>query len=47
MKVFWNKHSQSHGSRVEGSTQIDKWSTGCQVFSKESDFDEFMNICRK
>jgi hypothetical protein len=23
------------GSRVEGSTQIDKWSAGCQVFSKE------------
>ena len=35
------------GSRVEGSTQIDKWSAGCQVFSKESDFNEFMDICRK
>ena len=36
------------GSRVEGSTQIDKWSwKGCQVFSKESDFNEFMDICRK
>ena len=35
------------GSRVEGSTQIDKWSGGCQVFSKESDFNEFMDICRK
>ena len=35
------------GSRAEGSTQIDKWSAGCQVFSKESDFNEFMDICRK
>ena len=29
------------------STQIDKWSAGCQVFANESDFDEFMEICRK
>ena len=35
------------GRRVEGSTQVDKWSAGCQVFSKESDFNEFMDICRK
>ena len=35
------------GRRVEGSTQIDKWSAGCQVFSKESDFNNFMDICRK
>ena len=35
------------GSLVNGSTQIDKWSAGCQVFSKESDFNEFMEICNK
>lgn len=35
------------GGRVDGSTQIDKWSAGCQVLSKESDFNEFMEICRK
>ena len=35
------------GKFVNGSTQIDKWSAGCQVFSKESDFNEFMEICRK
>ncbi len=29
------------------STQIDRWSAGCQVFANESDFDEFMVICRK
>ena len=29
------------------STQIDKWSAGCQVFANESDFDEFMDVCRK
>ena len=35
------------GGRVDGSTQIDKWSAGCQVFSKESDFNEFMDVCKK
>lgn len=35
------------GSRVNGSTQIDKWSAGCQVFSKESDFDEMMALVYK
>mgnify|MGYP003629608765 CR=1 FL=1 len=29
------------------STQVDKWSAGCQVFSNESDFDDFMDICRQ
>jgi len=29
------------------STQIDRWSAGCQVFANESDFDEFMVICGK
>ena len=33
------------GSRPDGSTQVDKWSAGCQVFSKESDFNEFMDLC--
>jgi hypothetical protein len=27
------------------STQVDKWSAGCQVFSHSADFDEFMSIC--
>lgn len=35
------------GSRVEGSTQIDKWSAGCQVFSKESDFNQLMKLAYK
>ena len=35
------------GSRVEGSTQIDKWSAGCQVLSKESDFDKLMELTHK
>ena len=28
-----------------GSTQIGRWSAGCQVFSHSADFDEFMSIC--
>ena len=35
------------GKFVNGSTQIDKWSAGCQVFSKESDFNEFMDVMYK
>jgi len=35
------------GGRADGSTQIDKWSAGCQVFSKECDFNHFMDVCRK
>jgi hypothetical protein len=35
------------GKFENGSTQIDKWSAGCQVFSKQSDFYEFMEICNK
>jgi len=27
------------------STQVDKWSAGCQVFSHSKDFEEFMSIC--
>lgn len=27
------------------STQVDKWSAGCQVFAKPDDFDEFLQLC--
>lgn len=29
------------------SKYVDNWSEGCQVFSKTSDFDAFMKICRQ
>ena len=29
------------------STRVDKWSAGCQVIARNSDFKEFMDICRK
>jgi len=29
------------------SSQVDKWSAGCQVFKKVANFNEFMNICEK
>jgi len=35
------------GSRVNGSTQIDKWSAGCQVISKETDFNQLMELAYK
>lgn len=31
----------------KASTQIDRWSAGCQVFANTSDFAEFMGICYK
>ena len=35
------------GTFVNGSTQIDKWSAGCQVLSKESDFNIVMELAEK
>ncbi len=35
------------GKFKNGSTQIDKWSAGCQVFSKESDFNQLMELAYK
>jgi len=35
------------GSRINGSTQIDKWSAGCQVISKETDFNQLMELAYK
>lgn len=35
------------GSWKSGSVKVDKWSAGCQVFSKEDDFYDFMNVMYK
>jgi hypothetical protein len=35
------------GSWKSGSVQVDKWSAGCQVFSKQDDFYDFMNVMNK
>lgn len=29
------------------SSDVDKWSAGCQVFQKTADFEDFMNLARK
>jgi len=29
------------------STRVDKWSAGCQVIARNSDWHEFLNICKK
>lgn len=29
------------------SSNVDKWSAGCQVFSKDADFEQFLVLCRK
>lgn len=29
------------------SIQVDKWSAGCQVFKKKSNYDRFMSTCEK
>lgn len=36
-----------HSSATGISTQIDKWSAGCQVFQNIKNFNEFMLICDK
>lgn len=36
-----------HSSATGTSTQVDKWSAGCQVFASISDFDEFMTLIDK
>ena len=35
------------GKFANGSTQIDKWSAGCQVFSKQTDFEQLMELAYK
>lgn len=29
------------------STQVDKWSAGCQVFARSSDFEALLSLCHK
>jgi hypothetical protein len=29
------------------SVQVNDWSHGCQVFKREKDFNEFLEICKK
>jgi len=29
------------------SQSVDKWSAGCQVFAKNSDFEKFLGLCQK
>jgi hypothetical protein len=40
-----------HGINIhkagEASTEVNRWSAGCQVFANEDDFNDFMSICRK
>jgi hypothetical protein len=34
-------------SRVRASTQVDKWSAGCQVMQDPDHFDFFMTLCQR
>jgi hypothetical protein len=36
---------RAHASRT--STQVGKFSAGCQVFADPNEFDDFMILCRK
>jgi hypothetical protein len=31
----------------KNSTKVEKWSAGCQVFSRSDDMEELLDICRK
>ena len=37
-----NKYGINIHNAGASSTQVDKWSAGCQVFSHSADFEEFM-----
>jgi hypothetical protein len=36
-----------HASATRESTQVDKWSAGCQVLAKPNDFECFMALCQQ
>jgi len=36
-----------HANAKSESTQVDKWSAGCQVLAKPNDFESFMALCRQ
>lgn len=50
-KVFIGKNFginiHKSGAREEGSTIVNNWSHGCQVFSKETDFNKVMQVVTK
>jgi hypothetical protein len=36
-----------HRARAQGtSTQVDKWSAGCQVLANSDDFDQLMKLAK-
>ncbi len=36
-----------HASYTGESTQVNRWSAGCQVFANIHEYNEFMNLCRQ
>lgn len=36
-----------HANATRESTQVDKWSAGCQVLAKPNDFESFMALCQQ
>lgn len=48
---FANEETGMFGINIhksgESSTQVDRWSAGCQVFARVKDFNKFMNLVQK
>ena len=48
---FVNEETGMFGINIhksgESSTQVDRWSAGCQVFARVKDFNKFMNLVQK
>lgn len=48
---FVNEETGMFGINIhksgESSTQVDRWSAGCQVFARVRDFNKFMNLVQK
>jgi hypothetical protein len=45
-KVFTDVQGLNCHPAGEASTVVDKWSAGCQVIAKNSDFNEFLNLVK-
>ena len=44
LELIFHRATKWEGKK---STQIDKWSAGCQVIAANDDFKLFMEICHK
>lgn len=42
----WGYYGINHHKAGEDSTQVDRWSAGCQVFARSRDFTEYLRLAK-